>query len=267
MSGGTPFNAELFGAEHLMIEDDVASKDHRKRVQFGTQIKQFTVNDKQSCHAKNRQAITLEPFWRLSITLNDDPESMLILPPFEDALADKIILLKAAKKPMPMPTGSDAERAAFRKQINSELPAFLSFLLQWQIPPDLRSERFGIAHYHHPELLQAIEVLDPAVRLLELIDTCFWPQIDPEAPLKAKPPGEIVFSASKLESCLYQNDDVRDEAKKLLYWTNATGTYLGHLARKRADRVVPARTATDRRWLIKPPKSNDTVTASSPVPP
>jgi len=70
-----------------------------------------------------------------------------------------------------------------------------------------------------------------------------------------------------LESCLYQNDDVRDEAKKLLYWTNATGTYLGHLARKRADRVVPARTATDRRWLIKPPKSNDTVTASSPVPP
>ena len=77
MSGATEFNGELFGCEHLMIEDDIGSTDFRARRNFGTRIKEFTVNEVQSCHAKNRQAINLKPFWRLSITLNEEPENLL----------------------------------------------------------------------------------------------------------------------------------------------------------------------------------------------
>src|SRR5262249_16156279 len=43
MSGATDFNSELFGAEHLMIEDEVATVDGRKRRDFGARIKDFTV--------------------------------------------------------------------------------------------------------------------------------------------------------------------------------------------------------------------------------
>src|SRR5208282_3476396 len=45
MSGATEFNGELFGAEHLMIEDDIASCDNRARRNFGNRIKQFTVDE------------------------------------------------------------------------------------------------------------------------------------------------------------------------------------------------------------------------------
>jgi len=57
MSGQTSFNSDLFEAEHLMIEDDVASCDIRARTTFGTYIKQFTANEEVQHHAKNRPAI------------------------------------------------------------------------------------------------------------------------------------------------------------------------------------------------------------------
>src|SRR5262249_29583083 len=72
MSGRTDFNGELFEAEHLMIEDEAPSTDLRSRRAFGTHIKSFAVNETHSCHAKNKQALTLKPFWRVTISLNDE---------------------------------------------------------------------------------------------------------------------------------------------------------------------------------------------------
>lgn len=63
-----------------------------------------TACETQSCHAKNRQAITLTPLWRLTISLNDEPESLLTLPPLDNSLEDKVILCKGEKHAMPMRT-------------------------------------------------------------------------------------------------------------------------------------------------------------------
>ena len=128
MSGATDFNGELFGAEHLTIEDELSSRYINARRAFGTQIKQFTVNQVQSHHGKHRQAISLTPIWRLSISVNDEPENLLILPPIDESMRDKLMLLKAFKKPMPMPTNTAAEQKAFWHRIESELPGFLHFL-------------------------------------------------------------------------------------------------------------------------------------------
>jgi hypothetical protein len=54
--------------------------------------------------------------------------------------------------------------------LTRELPAFIHFLEQWDIPNHLKSPRFGISHYHHPELVNALESLSPEHRLLDLID-------------------------------------------------------------------------------------------------
>ena len=43
MTGGTGFNSDMFGAEHLMIEDESPSTDMRARRAFGAQIKNMTV--------------------------------------------------------------------------------------------------------------------------------------------------------------------------------------------------------------------------------
>jgi len=247
MSGATEFNGELFGCEHLMIEDDIGSTDFRARRNFGTRIKEFTVNEVQSCHAKNRQAINLKPFWRLSITLNEEPENLLILPPLDESLQDKIILLKAQKKPMPMPTITREGRSQFWKTLISELPAFIWFLTRWEIPPELRSERFGVTHYHHPELLAELETMAPENKLLEIIDMYFH--------ISGRDSEKWQGTAAELESQLLNSQDVGAESRKLLNWPNATGTYLGRLMRKHPDRIEFDRSADRRGWIIKPKPS------------
>jgi len=171
MTGKTAFNAELFGAEHLMIEDESASTDIRTRTTLGAFIKMITVNRTQSCHGKNKQALTLTPWWRLTISVNEEPEHLMVLPPMDDSVKDKIILLKAFRQPMPMPTETSEEKAAFWAQLESELPAFLAFLEEYQIPNELRDERFGVKTFHNPELLTALSELQPEIRLLNIIDS------------------------------------------------------------------------------------------------
>lgn len=227
MAERTEFNSELLGAEHLMVEDDVASTDMRKRQAFGTKIKEIAVNENQSCHAKHRNAIGLKPFWRLTISVNDAPEHLLILPPMDDGLADKLMLLKAGKSEMPMPTGTQEQRREFRAALSAELPAFVFHLRNWKIPDALRCERFGVKHYHHPRLLEAIEELSPEVKLLSLIDTeLFSARCD-----------STVWegSAEDLEKDLH-NSPSGYTASRLLSWNNAAGTYLGRLAAKHPER-------------------------------
>ncbi len=245
MAGLTSFNADLFEAEHLMLEDEQSGTDLRTRRAFGAAIKAMTVNETQRCHPKNRQAITLRPLWRLTSTLNDEPENLQILPPMDDSLEDKLILLQAAKRPMPMPTQRMEDRNEFMSTLRSELPAFVHFLNGWAIPEGLKSDRFGVAHYHHPELLAAIDSLAPEVKLLSLIDAELF---------QSPAAGNWEGTAAQLESRLTGDcSQCGYEARKLLSWSTACGVYLGRLAKKMRQRVTSDRQERSREWIIRPP--------------
>jgi hypothetical protein len=125
MSDRTSFNSDLFRAEHLVIEDNAESTDVRTRRHFGAALKQFCVNRDQHCHGKHQVALTLTPFWRQSISVNDDPERLLVLPPIDPDIADKIMLLRVRRRPMPMPAATSDEKQRFWGIIKAELPAFL----------------------------------------------------------------------------------------------------------------------------------------------
>jgi hypothetical protein len=244
MTQSTDFNGELFTAEHLCIEDEPANTDLRIRRAFGAQIKQIAGCDTQRHHAKHKQAITLTPFWRLTISLNDEAENLMVLPPIDNSIEDKIILLKAVSSPMPMPTGTDAERDAFWNQLVSELPAFIDYLYNWKIPESLQKDRYGIIHFHHPEILREIDALSPEFRLLAIIDKeIFGVEI----------PYTWTGTATDLEAKLTSKGDFQYESKKLLSWGNATGTYLSRLARKFPDRFSQKHTERSRTWTIEPP--------------
>ena len=244
MSGLTPFNSDLFEAEHLMIEDEQASTDIRARRNFGAQLKNFTVVDWQRCHAKNRVAISLAPFWRLSVTVNDEPENLMVLPPIDDSIEDKLIILRASKFAMPMPTVTLEQRKAFEQTLIGELPAFLHYLTQWEIPVALSSERFGIAHFHHPEILQAIDNLAPEFRLLRLINDELF-QTDAA--------GVWEGTAEQLERRLCADDSkCRNEARKLFTFNTACGVYLGRLLKKEPKRFDYDRSSVRRVWRINP---------------
>jgi hypothetical protein len=246
MSGLTPFNSDLFEAEHLMIEDEQASTDIRTRRNLGAQLKNLTVIDWQRCHAKNRIPVSLTPFWRLSISVNDEPENLMVLPPIDDSIEDKLIILRAARAPMPMPTTTLEQRKAFWETLESELPAFLYHLCEWEIPAELSSERFGIKHFQHPEILQQLDELAPEFRLLRLLDDAI-----------ARPGEEWEGSADALERKLTEKDGPNQyEARRLFSWNTACGVYLGRLAKRFPDRFSHQRTASERYWIIRGEKEN-----------
>lgn len=126
-----------------------------------------------------------------------------------------------------------------------ELPGYLWWLEnQFTIPNEYLSTRFGVSAFHHPALLEALDELSPAFRVLGLIDL-------------AKPWGvagtEWEGTAVELRALLLNNPTSQRDASKLLEFPDRCGRYLGELSRKRPDRVQNARTEDVRRWAVYPP--------------
>jgi hypothetical protein len=243
MSGETPFNGDHFGAAHLAIDDEFASTDIRTRRAVGQAIKQITVGTNQRCHRKGRDALMLKPFWRLTISLNEEPEDLMVLPPMDDSIMDKLMLLRCHRKPMPYQTTSLVERTAFWKKLVGELPAFIHFLLHdWQVPGEIVDTRFGVKAYHHPDLLDALAEAAPEGKLLALIDS---------AKLLIDKP-EWIGTAEDLESYLLDPiHGVARQAGNLLKWGSACGTYLARLEKQYPTRITKHRTNHSRNWTIR----------------
>jgi hypothetical protein len=259
MSAQTQFNSDLFGAEHQMIEDEIPSADMRTRRNFGTMIKQFTATEEIRCHGKYKPGLTLSPFWRLTISCNDEPEDLAILPPLDESLSDKLILLKAYPGPMPMQTTSDDDRVSFRNKIASELPAFVDFLLTQEIPDRIRSPRYGVREYHNPEIVEAIEELSPEERLKELIDNTgrVFDADQPLGKVKERRPAPIAWegTATQLEMLLRRDDTIRLEADKLFSTPKSCSMYLGKLVNRYPSRFKKIdRKNNRRRYRIDPPE-------------
>ena len=237
MTGETAFNSDLAGAEHLIIEDENASADIRSRRKFGASIKEFTVNTEMSVHAKGRQAITLPTYKRLTLSVNDEPENLMILPPMDSSLLDKITLLKCT--PAPLPYGSDRQRNW--RCLVSELPAFVNLLDSIRIEKKVRDDRFGAAAYHHPDILDVIASISPERRLDNLISEILFNQNVEE----------WEGTAEQLEQRLRLPESGFGFAvDKLLYFSSACAVYLARLASKNPARFTKLNLRGKTVWRI-----------------
>lgn len=248
MTGKTTFNADLFGAEHLVVEDEAESVEIRARRHFGSSIKGVAVNRDHSCHGKGKTALTLTPTWRMTISLNDEPERLMVLPPLDNDLADKLMLFKVRRRELPMPTETPEEKQAFWNALVAELPAFAEFLNQYEIPPELRSRRFGITHYHHPDLVEALAALNPETHFIDMIDAALFAGIPQE---------HWNGSSAVLQGILCDGNEWRhQEARRLLQHTNSCGIYLRRLANDPATAArVRGNVLNGRQiWTIRSPE-------------
>lgn len=246
MTGKTPFNGDLFAGETLAIEDESESRDIRARLAFGANIKMIVANEDQRFHRKYGEPITLRPLWRLIVSLNDDPERIMVLPPMGEDIEDKIMLFRAERHPMPMPTNTPEQRAAFRMALVAELPAFVDFLLGWEIPDNMVSPRYGVRHYHHPVLLTSLACTSPERHMLEMIDeTLFAP-----GRYHGAWDGRAVELARELKD---RGNPCSREAEKLLAHVNSCGTYLGRLERIEPERFSQRSVNGYTYWTIQPP--------------
>jgi hypothetical protein len=222
MIGKTPFNSDLFKGEHLIISDENPATDMLSRRAFGAAIKNLIVEPKQRMHAKKRDAIMLQPFWRVTIAVNDEPENLMILPPLDHSILDKLMLFHA-DRPSCLPTDAEEERAKFGAAIRDGLPGFIHYLVnEHKIKPELKSSRFGIKEYHNPDLVRSVEGLSGESHLMEMINQEIF-----KGGLSCD---EWSGTAGDLTSRLKSRDSaVSSEAQKALFNSISVGRMLSRL--------------------------------------
>lgn len=177
-TGGSTFNADLWGAEHLALGDKALDVEGSQRGTLRNELKRATAEATYPLHGKCRDGLTFRPIWRITLSANSDPESASNLPSLDGSFADKIIYLLAYAPPVPF---YDAEapgaRERFAAQLRTELPAFLGMADAFLIPAELRKARFGVAEWHHPAVLDLLKEGDPLRPIAEVLESWVegWP--------------------------------------------------------------------------------------------
>lgn len=243
MTGGTTFNAHVAEAEHLAIEDQHAATDVRSRRKFGSSVKEFTVNTELCVHPKGRQALNLPTFRRLTLSVNDEPENLLILPPMDASVSDKLALLRCQMAEL-----SD-DRAENVRRFTAELPAVRAMLMRRQVPAARRDKRFGVVAYHNPELMESVSTLEPHARLLAIMDDVLWRNTGIA--------NEIwTGTTEEMERTLRQSE-FGFAVEKLLHFSTACGVYLDRLARKHPDRITSVKKRGRTHWRVSRPRDDE----------
>jgi hypothetical protein len=249
-SGTLPWNDNIVGSELLLIDDSVSSTDIRTRREFGARFKEAIYGDSVELRKRNVSAISLRPVWRVLVCCNDTPEALAIIPPLDDDLDDKISMLRVHPIKPPVDTSDADGKREFQRMIRAELPAFMSQLMSFEIPADMKDSRSGMKAWRDPDLVEAIDGLTPERRLEGLIRVAMdqsWIGIIPGNTRR--------MTASEIEGLLCDSGSpVRDQARTLLSkFDAACGRYLGKLSKR--SEIVAKGTVIDgiQRWDITRP--------------
>lgn len=122
------------------------------RVAFSNNLKKIVANATMRSSQKFEKEGNVPWYGRVFVSCNLDEESLSILPTVEISNKEKVTMLKASQTKFKFPKESEC-----RRMLQQELPFFARFLLDWEYPsfviPD--QTRFGVEHFHHPDLFEA----------------------------------------------------------------------------------------------------------------
>jgi hypothetical protein len=244
----TNFNGELFAAEHLRINDEIVVQGTLALRQLGNGLKQIAANRTHKLHDKFNRGIDLPVFWRCTMSLNDAPEDLALIPEMKDGMADKFILLKCSPARLPMPTNTTEQETELWEAIVREVPSYLYWLLhKFALPGELRSSRYGVKHFHHPAIITVLRGRSPEEQLMRLVDSI----------------GAILFAdgtrlwtgtATELRALLLQAPLFVEQEATLPFVKSRNFTdYLDRLAARFPSRVQKASNArSGTSWVISP---------------
>jgi len=143
--GKTPFNKDLWAAEHMVLSDASIKDDWTARNQLQGHVKRVVANSRHPLHGKYADALNLIPIWRLSLSVNLTSSSMLAVPTLDEDTADKLIYLMCAK------FREFKDGKSFWESVNADLGGFCWLVDAWEVPEDMVDHRFGIAAWQHPK--------------------------------------------------------------------------------------------------------------------
>ena len=267
------FNAEMFGSELLFLDDSpVLKADFQSRQTFGERIKTHTVGVGGNYRGMYQDNINIKPWWRLIRLMNTEAGTLATLPPLDEGVEDKIILLKAASMsngPLAGEMMIDGWFEKLAEKIENELPAFIYYLLNdYKLPAELKdpSHRFPVTSYKNPWILEEISQSSTESYVLGRIDK----GISVLMPTTKAPDGEIFRrdyrgTAEDLYEALLSFGD-RSKQLRFTKTCPTPGVLLSQLRNleRMTDRIIFSTRAEDypdrydgaTYWIIKPPKKD-----------
>lgn len=165
--GQDSFNGTLCHAPLWGVDDPVSAANAKVGMVFSQMLKAVAACDNIPVRGMYREVQRLPWLGRVIVNMNDDPESIRMLPSTEINLMDKVDLY-AIQRPFVGKFPSNAE-------IQAEIPALCTFLLEgraWleSLVPDLFSDpRWGTKKYHHPRLVAIAQGAQTSTAVEELL--------------------------------------------------------------------------------------------------
>ena len=151
-----------------------------------------------------------------------------------------------------MPTATTEQQDEFARVIRQQLPGYLDYLLnEFVIPSELQDQRFGIKHYHDPEILASINEMSPEEQLLEILLTHYRVE---EHPMIKTNMDNIKYR--KLTSVRIYQDltgqyaSFNRAANKILPTIQSVKTYMNRLADQYPARVQKAKFNNGEGWIL-----------------
>lgn len=226
----TEFNSDFLKAEHLCIEDR-ALKDfsYARRRNFAANLKGMIVNQDQRVHPKGKEATLLPVGSRITLSCNDSPEALAILPALDRDVADKLLYFRCGEGALPMRSNLTMTRKEQLDMFLAELPALVWWLDHWKIPKEILDpgNRFSVAAFHNEEIVEQIQHLSPEQRLLELLEVL---------ELKWPPDGVYTGTAADIERWMRAGDPAR-LLDRILTYNASMGTLLAKIAKEGEERI------------------------------
>jgi len=236
--GEEKFTSHIVSSPIMSVDDTVPASDARRHTRYSAMIKKIVANRYHMYEEKYQKAGQITWQGRVMVSCNTDPESVRLLPDPDLSLLDKISLFKCADRVRKFPKSKELQEI-----LDRELPHFLAWLLEWEIPEHcIGASRFGIKSYHEQHLFTASLQTSASFSFLELL-TAFLEKLQEEGPSKAYWEG----TATELLSDMMVDASLGGLASK--YTPNQVATYLGQLA-SRGFRLERERNSQRRAWKI-----------------
>lgn len=144
LCGKNDWTDYLFEYGMWLVDDEAPSESQAMHTAFTAKLKEHVANDTFLITGKFKKSG--RAFWRgrISITLNDDPVSMRLLPDLDMSIKDKLMIFKCS-------SAYEFEMDT-KEKVEEELPHFARYLHDYVIPKNQREIRFGVKAYVNKEL-------------------------------------------------------------------------------------------------------------------
>lgn len=236
--GDTNFNDEIFETPLILINDEDAPKNEGAKNRFAARLKAWTVNPNHTYHPKYCARLCVDWTGRIYITLNEDPNSVGVLPEVNSNTFDKMSFFASQAYAGEWPANTELLLA-------NELPKFARWLLDcWKLPADLKNttdSRMGVKSYYDPVILDLSKQQGYAFNLVELLK--IWVQISEDIRKEGwtGTPSELItrLSASTELAVLLKDWSVARLAKNLTTLARMEGTGVTYDEGRRTFKINP----------------------------